>query len=347
VVGVLAAVTTLAAPAHADIAAQSGDIVGVGSDTVQYGIDFLADGDFNGNTGFNNANNNKRVFTFDASGDASGGATTNAQVVLRANTLPRVRPNGSGSGITAINSDTGATETINFVRASRLPTAAEQTTATNNGWGGLHVYQMATDGLKIAVSHSVATNAPAALQLADLINIYQGVYTTWSQVPGYSGPAPTATIHPLIPQSGSGTRNFFLADLQAANGGTAITLASSVVTMQEHDPTLIKTDPNAIAPFSVGRFNLFASGYFGAANNALISLLTGTNTYATTRGLYVLVRDSDVNSATPWQVGSTKNWVQTLFSGPTSWMARSSNAALISSAGVTPAYQDLGIVSSG
>ncbi len=108
---------------------------------------------------------------------------------------------------------------------------------------------------------------------------------------------------------------------------------------------LIRNDANAIAPFSVGRANLFDAGYFGAAGQNSIKLLTGTGTYNVTRGLYIVVRERDVNSTTPWQVGSTRNWVKTLFSGNTSWIARSANAALIASAGVTPAYQDLGIVS--
>lgn len=345
VVGVLAIVLGQVAPAHADVAGQADDIVGVGSDTAQFGLSFLADGDVNGNTGFNNANLARRVVSFDSSGDANGGATTNATSVLRANSKPRTRPNGSGAGIAALNADTGTTKVINFVRSSRLPNAGEQTTAGLNGWGGLHVYQFATDGLQVAVSNAVTSNAPASLSVNDLVKIYDGTYTTWGQVPGYAGPAPTATIKPFIPQAGSGTRNFFTADLQAANGGSAVTLASSVGAMQEHDPTLIKSDPNAIAPFSLGRANLFNAAYFGAANQNQIKLLIGAGSYNVTRGLYVLVRESDVNSATPWQVGSTRNWVKTLFSGSTSWIARSANAPLIASAGVTPAYSDLGVIS--
>jgi ABC-type phosphate transport system substrate-binding protein len=348
-IAAVAVVFSSAIPAQADVAPQATDVVGVGSDTVQYGMDFLLDGDVNGHTGFNNANPARRAFSFDATGDASGTATTGVTSVLRANTKPVTRPNGSGAGITALNADTGTNEVINFVRSSRLPTTAEQTTASNNGWGGLHVYQFATDGLEMAASASVATHAPAALTPTDLVNIYQGTYTTWGQVPGYSGAAPTAAIHPLIPQTGSGTRNFFLADLQAANGNTPITLAASVGTMQEHDPALIKGDADAIGPFSIGRFSLLNNGYLGAANQGVIALLTGTGTYNVTRGLYVIVRDRDVTATTsvgglpfPWQVGGTKNWVQTLFSGTTSWIARSSNNPLIASAGLTPSYSDLG-----
>jgi ABC-type phosphate transport system substrate-binding protein len=344
-VAVIALVLGAVNPAHADPAPQANDIVGVGSDTVEFLQTFLADGDVTGDTGFNNANPSRRVISFDATGDAFAGATVNAGVVLRANTKPVVRPNGSGAGITALLTDTGSTEVINYVRSSRLPTAAEQTTANNNGWGGLHVYQLANDGLKVAVSNKVTTHAPAALSTATLVGIYQGSITTWSQVPGYSGPAPTATIHPVIPQSGSGTRNFFLADLQAANGGTAITLGANVTVVQEHDPNPIQSDADAIGPFSIGRINLLNSGYFGAAEQNVVATLNGASSYSSTRGLYILVRQTDVTSTKPWQPGSTRNWVQTLFAGPTSWAGRSANAPLIAAAGVTPAYSDLGIIS--
>lgn len=344
--GVLALILTSVSPAHADVQPQASDVVGVGSDTVQYGIDFLVDGDVNGDTGFNNANPTRRAISFDASGDANGKATTGATVILRANTKPVTRPNGSGAGLTAMLTDTGATEVVNFARSSRLPSPGEQTTATNNGWGGLHVYQFATDGLTIAVSNTVVSHAPASLTPSDLVNIYQGLYTTWGQVPGYTGSAPTSVIKPYVPQTGSGTRNFFLADLQAANGGTAITLGANVTPMEEHDPTLVKGDADAIAPFSTGRVAMLNAGYFSVANQNAVTLLAGVGTYGTTRGLYVVVRESDVNSTVAWQVGGTKNWVKTLFSGPTSWVARSANGPLIAAAGLTPAYSDLGLAHS-
>ena len=355
-VGALAILLVQVDPAHADVAPQANDVVGVGSDTAQFGLEFLADGDPSGNSGYNTTNTARRMVSFDSTGDANASITTGATVVLRANHQPVTRPNGSGSGIAALLADTGSAETINWVRSSRLPSAAEQTAATNNGWGGLHVYQFATDGLKVGVSNTVTTHAPSALSATDLVNIYNGTYVTWGQVPGYAGSAPTATIHPYLPQSGSGTRNFFLADLQAANGGTAITLAASVALMQEHDPTLIKGDADAIAPFSIGRVSLLNGGYLGTANQNVVVTLNGTGTYNVTRGLYILVRERDVADTTgpvglsgiayPFQVGGTKNWVQTLFSGATSWIARSATAPLVASAGLTKAYSDLGVVNS-
>ncbi len=339
--------------AQADVQPQATDVTGVGSDTVQFGMDFLADGDVGGDPGFNATNETRRVINFDATGDACGGVTTNATIVMRANQAPVVRPNGSGSGIAALLADTGSTEQINYVRSSRLPTPAEQTTATTNGWGGLHVYQFATDGLQMMVSNLVTTDSPASLPVSTLVQIYEGNFVHWGDIPGYAGPAPTATIHPFIPQAGSGTRNFFLADLQAANGGVAITLGSNVGLMQEHDPTLIKSDPDAIAPMSLGRAAVLNTGYCGAANQNVIKLLTAAGTYSTVRGLFILVRQRDVSDTTgvggipfPWQVGGTKNWVQTLFSGPTSWIARGANNPLIAAAGLVPSYSDMGLAHS-
>jgi ABC-type phosphate transport system substrate-binding protein len=356
-IGAIAIVLTQVTPAMADLAPQANDVVGVGSDTAQFGVEFLADGDQNGDIGYNASNTSHRMASFDATGDAYGTTTASAMILLRANSVPILRPNGSGAGITALNKDTGSTETINFVRASRLPTSAEQGAAQTNGWGGLHVYQFATDTLKVAVSNKVTTDAPAALTPTDLVNIYQGTYTTWGQVPGYAGPAPTAAIKPFIPQAGSGTRNFFLADLKAANNNVDVTLSSSVQTMQEHDPALIMSNADAVAPFSLGRFNLLNTGYLGATNKNSVAVLTGTGSYSNTRGLYVIVRERDVADTTapvslsgisfPFQVGGTKNWVQTLFAGTTSWMGRSANASLINSAGVTRSYADLGDVFSG
>ncbi|HJQ42872.1 MAG TPA: substrate-binding domain-containing protein [Jatrophihabitantaceae bacterium] len=360
-VGIAAAALTvgMAVPAHADQHPRAKDAVGVGSDTVQYVSDFVDDGTPAGDSGYNTANTARRVWSFDATADASGRAlygrsSTTAipgTIVLRAGTNPINRPNGSGSGITAFLADSN--HRIDFVRSSRLPSPTEQTTAGGTaGFGaGIHVYRIATDGLDIAVSQTVASNAPAALTATDLINIYKGTYLTWSQVPGYAGPAPSATIIPVLPQTGSGTRNDFLADLKANNGGVDVPLTNpNLVTSEEHDPTAISasTSPaNTIAPFSTGRDNLIDTGYFGSTPSPnTIRLLNGAGTYHLNRNLYILVRDADVTSATPFQVGGTQNLVNTLFGTSTSWYAKASNSALFTGAGVTQSWADLGLAHS-
>ncbi|OLB79977.1 MAG: hypothetical protein AUI14_08715 [Actinobacteria bacterium 13_2_20CM_2_71_6] len=364
-VGVLALIAIQASPAHAHPQAQGTDVVGVGSDTAQYGVDFLVEG-VNGKAGFNSGSLDRRAYAFDASGDGSGGATTGATVILRAgSTKVTPLPNGSGAGITAMLGDLGASEQINFVRSSRLPKSTEQATANDptHQWGGLHVFQFATDGLQIAVSQLVATNVPATLTSQDLICIYQGQNTG----PGAVCPQ-FASIVPFLPQSGSGTRTFFLDDLAAANGGTALSLGTNVQSMQEHDPTPIKSNANAIAPFSTGRVSLLNSGYLGDGTGGtpalknVVKLLTAAGNFSDpARGLYILVRERDVHDHTnlpatgvtasgqafPWQADGTRNWVETLFAGPTSWVAKTANNPLIAGAFFTPAYSDLGIVSSG
>ena len=365
-------------PATADVQPQSTDAVAVGSDTVQYVADFIADGTPTGLNGFN-ATNARRVFSFDATADASGRAgyqnnsTTAlaATVVLRAQGKPIVRPNGSGAGITALLADT--THQIDFVRSSRLPKAAEQTAAA--GFGGIHVYRIATDGLQIAVNANGTSsnwNGPAGLSAAELINIYNGTYKRWSDVPGYTGTAGADAIIPILPQTGSGTRNDFLADLKAANGGVDVALASTVRTSEEHDPNAVSglvagtqtfadtttapyTNKDALAPFSTGRDKLIDTGYFGTtpAPNQVF-LLNGAapdgnaaTSYNLARSLYLLARQSDVTSTTPFLAGGSLNLVNTLFGTSTSQFGKALSSGLYTAAGVTRSWADLNFASAG
>ena len=108
----------------------------------------------------------------------------------------------------------------------------------------------------------------------------KGNITDWGSIGGTAG-----TIKPRIPQAGSGTRSFFLAQLQALNGGTAVTLGASVAEVQEHDPAPIQNDPDVIAPFSIGR-----AGLAGSA----LRVESGFNA---DRALYNVVRGTDVGNA--------------------------------------------------
>ena len=360
--------------AVADVQPRLTDVVGVGSDTVQYVANFVNDGDNLGNSGYNTINTSRRVFSFDATADAAGRAVysncySTAQagcaavgdslamtptVVLRAGTAPVNRPNGSTGGISALIAD--STHKIDFVRASRALKAAEQTNATAaSGVGLLHSYQIATDGMQMAVSGLVTSNAPGGstptgITCGDIVSIYTGAITTWNQLPGNSGGS-TAVIRPVIPQSGSGTRSDFDSVMKSCNGGTlpAYSNANAVVA-EEHDQTPIKSDPNAIGPFSTGRKNLIDTGYFGASQpSGGVKLLPGGPTTSSAadnwfvaRKFYIIVRESDVNSATPMQIGGSNNWVKTLFGTATSAYASPSRSANFTSAGVTQAWLDFG-----
>lgn len=283
--GALALSLVTAAPASADYAPSSSDVVGVGSDTVQFAIDFMADGDYIGNTGFNATARNK-VINFDATPDANArlaygagglngsstatsncapgtGASTgtgnqsathtgdrpcvlNGTIVLRAGNKPVMRPNGSGAGFNALRADVAASRhDIDFARASSSRTSGA-------------VYDSITLGTDIlAMLTSSTTNAPATgLTTAQLTEIYKCTagYTDWSSASLGTGTA--GTVIPILPQVGSGTRSSFIA----AIGLTESTLGACTVSAEENDPEAIDASgspANAIEPMSSGRLNMF------------------------------------------------------------------------------------------
>jgi hypothetical protein len=306
-----AALPLLAAqPAYADYAPSKGDVVGVGSDTLQYLIDFTADGDAYGDPGYNTAGNHNKLINFDATADAnarlaygvdggqsaqttcspatgSGVGTANSgttntgvpcvlnpTIVLRAETQPVQRPNGSGGGFSAIEGDiNGGTEEINFSRAS---SALGTSTATTFN---LDSVEVATDTLPMLETTTPTSNA-VPLSTTELNNIYNATTTTtnayggtgcvkWNQLPGNTAGSGDFII-PIIPQVGSGTRKFFLQKLQNTTG-TPANPGNCAVVAEENDPTALSqqtstvTEPmgeagnpaDAIEPISQGRLNLF------------------------------------------------------------------------------------------
>lgn len=365
--------------AYADAAPTSTDVVGVGSDTLQYMLDFTADGDYNSNSG-NNLGKKDRLVSFDATPDANAragylnGSTSDAlkplnpTIVLRAGTSPIQRPNGSGAGITAITND-GTAHRIDFVRSSGVLSDGQVSSATSAaGVGNLHVIRVATDGLGMAVANT--TNA-VPLSKPQLKDIYLCNKTKWSDV-GATGTGSTETIIPIVPQNGSGTRKTFLTDIGfsvASDGTVSPALGGCVKTAEENDPyALYITDagasstsanPDAIEPISEGRLDLYQAGYFkdpskayntgGAALTPTVKMLkTGTPSsgalYYYERPLFVIFRDSDVNSTKKYN-GSSLNWVRTLFYNPGGadpFVASPAGQDLLVSAGVTPAYADCG-----
>ena len=265
-------------PAYADYAPTNKDVVGVGSDTLQYLVDFAADGDQLGDAGFNSAGSKFKLINFDATADANarlaygpngvgsgqcapgtGGTagtgnqvathadspcTLNPTIVLRAGVSPVQRPNGSGAGAKALAADSG--HLITFARASACqgPTCASGPGPLSASFDSIEV---GTDPL--AMLTATTTNA-VPLSANQLNLIYACTDTTWTQVGGTS----TDTIIPIIPQVGSGTRSSFLA----AIGNP--TLGSCVKTGEENDPTAVgaqSTPADAIEPMSGGRLNLF------------------------------------------------------------------------------------------
>lgn len=357
--------------ALADYGPTTGDVVGVGSDTVQQLGDFVADGDFTGNPGYNSTGNKNKFISIDATADANtrlaygpqglgpncapgtGGTagtgnqnaqhadapcTLNPAVVLRAGTSPVQRPNGSGAGYNLLKQDTDAGGAgkgyIDFSRAS-------------SPRGSNVLFDSITVGTDPLAMLSSTTSNAVALSAAQLNSIYACTATTWTAVGGTS----SATIHPLIPQVGSGTRSSFLSAISLASPG------SCVANVEENDPEAVDSSgfpADAIEPMSGGRLNLFkgllstgsangVGGYFtdpscpfppvesttptacttGSTLNPNVKFWnTGTpssgSLFNITRNLYMYFRDKDIASTLPFQPGSTLNWVRTMFYNPCS-----------------------------
>ena len=258
------------APAHADpsFTPDANDIVGVGSDTSENVMDNLADG-IPGTAGYNGGKTaaDARLVSWDTEGTA--------QITPRAGATAINRPVGSGAG-KALLFGASNNPDITFARSSSAENATEVA-------GGLQSFPFALDTLSMAVSGTVKSHAPASLTGAQIVSIFKGDVTNWNQVGGKAG-----TIKPFVPQAGSGTRSFFEAQLTNLNGGTPVVYGPGVDTnMHENTDTVLASDPNAVAPFSVGKANtLFPTS---------VHLEGGFNAQ---RALYNVVRGADVADAT-------------------------------------------------
>ncbi len=279
-VAVSVASTVALAPAHADPAygePDANDLVGVGSDTTENAMDNVS----NGATyhGVDVPGYNAGLTASDAR-LASWATVGSAQITLRHGSTPINRPVGSGAG-KALLYGVGNNADVTFARSSSALNATEV-------GAGLQAFPFAVDTLGVAVS-GATTHAPAKLSGAQILAIYKGTTTNWSDVGGSNG-----TIKPYIPQSGSGTRSFFDSQMTALNGGTPITYGADVDdTMHENTDDVLKNDANAIAPFSVGKQQTLYP-----TTVKLESLDNGAGGWSAQRALYNVVRGGDLADGT-------------------------------------------------
>jgi ABC-type phosphate transport system substrate-binding protein len=280
-----------ASPASADYAPGSGDVVGVGSDTVQYVIDFLADGDYTGSGGYNSGKLN-RVINFDATPDANarlaygsyglGSSTVGAGTAAKGATAA-TNFCGPGTGGTQGTGNANSAHTGDapcVLNPTIVLRAGTRPVLRPNGSGagfnalkadvanGTHLIDFArrssaagdTSGAYdsvnvgqdgLAMLSKTGGNA-VALSAAQLKTIYECTNRTWTSVGGASA----SNITPILPQVGSGTRSSFLSAIGTTEGA----LGSCVVNAEENDPEAIDAsgDPaNSIEPMSSGRLAMF------------------------------------------------------------------------------------------
>jgi phosphate transport system substrate-binding protein len=220
------------------------------------------------------------------------------------------RPNGSGEGVTALRrslsgttgypatttatyaAGTGATvpalgsQCFDFGRSSSGPGANAAPTD-----GLLQYVPFALDGVTMAVGPATGTSATQITGSFDLAEL-QSMYSTGTPAVGSDGvtydpnPADGVTgtpIHLLVPQSGSGTRNFF-AGVMGINATTLPAWVSDQYTptgsttpasVQEHDGTAVQLDHNAIMPFSTAQWIAQATGHSDRRHGAVLQTVSG------------------------------------------------------------------------
>jgi ABC-type phosphate transport system substrate-binding protein len=214
---------------------------------------------------------------------------------------------------------------------------------------------------KIVVATHPGGPAPASLTGQQILKIYNGTYTNWNQVGGKN-----ATIHPYLPKAGSSTLNAFQSFLAALDGvneapgtdndptshsaasqiwqgqpgapaitdgnwntGSPTAVPPTAANVEEHDPSVIIKDANAIEPFSYGRAQLAN----GASQTVRIE-----GGWSADRELYHVVRGQNIAGAatTPFVYGSDGGVLENLFSN-TGWVCTNATAkADIAGAGFWP-----------
>jgi ABC-type phosphate transport system substrate-binding protein len=179
--------------------------------------------------------------------------------------ITRASANGSSAGIALLVAGAkGARGAFceDFARSSR----ARKPTDPGFKAGGIAFVKFARDAITYA-TRTRSTNAPRNLSTAELHAINSCTFRTWNQVGGTSH----ATIRAILPQSSSGTRSSFLADIGVATPGTCVISSPTLEENQGLSP--IFNNPNAIVPFSIGKWIAQTRSLrFGAHVNGVLGL---------------------------------------------------------------------------
>ena len=269
----------VATPAQADPAftPDANDMVGVGSDTTEFVVQKLA-GAFNAAA----VGGTIRM--------ASWNATGSATIVPRRNAPSITRPNGSSAGIDAVQ----ANASLTFARSSRGPNPS--------GDEGMAFFPYALDGFGYAFA--AGTHAKLNLTAAQLKLIYTCQRTNWSQFG-----RPAGHIDAFVPQPGSGTRTFFIGSIGETETQLQDAIAQPDATChveesQEHDPTPLENNLNAIAPFSRSRYKILS-----AAEKQLVKINNPANGYSPVRNVYNVIRTAQIG--TYGQFFDDQSWICT------------------------------------
>ncbi len=303
VVGVALAGLVVTAPA-ANADPVSSSYVLAGSDTLQDAANALANGtSVTGPTVRTTTTGGAAIASFDAFGSAA--------IQTKPNGKYFARPAGSGDGVKALSRSidggqfsvsgnstpaVSITGQVDIARSSSGPGSAANTS------GPLAYVPFSRD----AVSYAIAPGTAAGLTQLSTAQLTQIYNCTLTSVGGVA-------VSPVLPQSASGTRKFFLAAIGVVTPGACVNQS----TLAENDGTVLNA-PGQIIPFSVASWVAQSNGaaqdrtgaaVLGSAEGATVPY-TGTGNalvpnaayYSDStwgRDTYVVVEFARINSASP------------------------------------------------
>ncbi|MDQ7911136.1 hypothetical protein RB614_42270 [Phytohabitans sp. ZYX-F-186] len=256
----------VAGPAAADPAGPSTSINvdGGGSDTTQDVMNAIA--------------NDAGYSSWNALNPTTGAAHDLIDTKTTAACTDISRPNGSSEGVAALRRSLSATSTATYPGATwAAGSGCFDFARSSSGPGGnaspqglLQYIPFALDGVTVAVGPASGADATVIGGTFDLAEL-QAMYSAGTPAVASNGvtydprtdDGLTGTeIHLLIPQPGSGTRNFF-AGAMGINATTppawvrdtfTPTAGGAAQSVQEHDGTAVRLDHNALMPYSIAQW---------------------------------------------------------------------------------------------
>ena len=284
IAGVVAASVAMTAPAQADPngAPTFRELAGMGSDTTQNVMNALSEVVTIGGV--------KQIGSY----NATGTPTVSTKGTVACTNIARV--DGSSAGRNALLADLQAgTGCLDFARSSSG--RGTFTSTPSMTW-----VPFASDASSFAVRSDGGVGRN--FTVAQLTSIYK---------------CTVASIKPVLPQTGSGSRSSWLGvvgvtEVQIANGdypclvpvGTTVNGVAGTGRpyVQENNATALKTDE--VMPFSVGLYNIQASGVIAdVRGQAVLGRIAGVtpqvaaDTFPVSRTLYNIIPTSKTGTA-PW-----------------------------------------------
>jgi len=250
----------------------------VGSDTLEDVVGALVNGTNVSGAGV-------RVTTSDSSTLASFDATGSGTIITKPFTSRFQRPNGSGDGRTALKAAIAGTNYTSTWSgrdtnwdaqsvAGKIDIVRGSSGGTLSGSGVMQRYTFGRDAIAYAYGSGL-TNA-ANITDADMVKIFQCDTTTLNAY---------GITQVVIPQSGSGTRNDFIAKLALTDGTvtdaaiiakyTTAATPGCITVGQEHDASTLSS--TGIMPMSASRWIAMKNGVsYNKSGTALLgSLVSG------------------------------------------------------------------------